>query len=111
MAQSLIPPQRPISGKFVSSSKNNFSPNKIPSKNQILLVRNLRFEIYEILEHKKSDLENLDQDTNKALNKIEYNYLLDYKVFGQIKLAEKANYKDKPNDFYYIVMLLCARKL
>jgi len=93
-----------ITGKFVSGSKNNFSPNKIPSKNQILLVRNLRFEIYEILEQKKSDLENLEQDKNKTLNKIDYNYLLDYKVFGQIKLAEKANYKDKPNDIIIIVI-------
>ena len=70
-----------LSGKFVEGNKVHLNKIKETLIHQILLVKNSRFDVYEV---------NLvESDDENMSNNYKYNFLVDYKVYGAIKTAEK----------------------
>ena len=78
-----------ICGNFTGGNKTNFKSNALISE-QILVVYNTRFEIYEVFYPYQSNPEIVIDQPEDLLQNYSLNFILEYKIFGEIKKVERA---------------------
>jgi hypothetical protein len=78
-----------LAGNFIAGNKATFKQNALLSE-QILLLYNTRFEIYEVFYPIQSPSDPIMDQTEDPLQNYNLHFLHEYKVYGEIKRVEKA---------------------